>query len=636
VTGPAPAAFDDETRTTFSKFCNAEEGLEIDGEQPYDRLSFPETLVIARKLLGWAEAPNQDPSSASSIMAHHENGAPLILRARCAFAWQRSLFDASETGTSHAHSLRRVTLASYSEFLLKFLHLIEDSSGKRSRIQSLLEKQCPEKAHSVKRCERKPTAALKKGVTQVFCELCTVLCWYQAVEEPVVVELIEVAGKISDFTYSFDGIEGIRRKFQTKKTAQLVVRTNRDNGCAEESGVEQTSGCQIKAIQLNELNPDNDILEAPKKQTLKEEEAVSSPAQTSGVDSPTTAVNNNSSNSGSGSPKGTEEDNEFAPSPLGPTEQLVLLAHCHVFWCYHTKRDPLMLEQLAALCARILILPESGLSLAYTVYSAALWFRCKHEYYRSHTKERACLQLQTLVEQFVDENPIAQARSFLASHSGYPPRHMLQKEFGHRMMQYGMVMTAFKHFESLEMWPEAVDCLMAADRRTEALKLIDKCLNSTKCAIAVQCRMYCALGDLAADENPNDGLTEKAEFYYEKAWEISKHRFGKAQKLLGWLYFKRAFSARNATQEEIQSNLHKAASSFEKSLALNPCNPSICFSLGCVHMRLENFEKALNAFKKHLDFFVHTAEGTDQNDRRYEVHANMAACLVACYFFFIL
>lgn len=82
------------------------------------------------------------------------------------------------------------------------------------------------------------------------------------------------------------------------------------------------------------------------------------------------------------------------------------------------------MEQLNAVATRCLILPEnSGRGSAgagrdlgdceddstvlksknWLLYSAALWQRCKAEYHRGKTVERACLQLRALIDQFNGE-----------------------------------------------------------------------------------------------------------------------------------------------------------------------------------------------------------------------------------------
>ncbi|CAD7929640.1 unnamed protein product [Amoebophrya sp. A25] len=137
------------------------------------------------------------------------------------------------------------------------------------------------------------------------------------------------------------------------------------------------------------------------------------------------------------------------------------------------------------------------------------------------------------------------------------------------------------------MWPEAVDCLIAADRKRDAIDLIHEQLRrfqieaedqetdkngslkssdnasggansksssvlqndqpeqAEQLSVGTQCRLLCCLGDIAEDmceETLQEyGLKSGgAAAYYEEAWELK--RYTRAGRSLGFLYFRQALA----------------------------------------------------------------------------------------------
>merc|ERR1712056_103026 len=96
------------------------------------------------------------------------------------------------------------------------------------------------------------------------------------------------------------------------------------------------------------------------------------------------------------------------------------------------------------------------------------------------------------------------------------------------MMRLGMVSTAHEQFKTLRMWSEAVDCLMIAGRNVEALYMVHELLEKEPTP-----KLWCCLGDL-----------EKEPAHFEKAWELSNHRFAGAQRSLGRYWFDKKETAK--------------------------------------------------------------------------------------------
>eukprot|EP00392_Amoebophrya_sp_AT5.2_P000376 g376.t1 len=459
---------------------------------------------------------------------------------------------------------------------------------------------------------------------------------------------------------------------------------------------EQAVGTNRPAmLSLDAVNPDNDILEAPRffKTGQTHTQEVGAGAAPAGV--------------GAAAVEAEDADGWSVSSPLSAVEQCILLAMGHVYYTGETRHESLMLEQLGALADRVLQFDDQHVGAAFTslrggnwlTCATGLYFRCKNEYQRVHTKERACLQLQALVEQFdgldfgktifgmacsVEQDEVdgaarrdveaqqqatAAERLKFVHQAGYPLRHELQREFGYCMMKYGMVLTAFQYFEALKMWPEAVDCLIAADRKKDAVELIKKRLTVCEAERndGMRCRLLCCLGDIAGDEElltPEQevedeeraapaspypfGLEKNSEGYFKAAWELSGGRYTRAGRSLAFFWFRQALKApsgeqglndhsppRRTSSSPKADLLKRAADYFNAALAINPMYPSAWFSLGCVEMRRENFRDAAHAFSRSADYRrASTRHGGGSvadgmiDEAGAECYGNLAACLV--------
>lgn len=108
-------------------------------------------------------------------------------------------------------------------------------------------------------------------------------------------------------------------------------------------------------------------------------------------------------------------------------------------------------------------------------------------------------------------------------------------------------------------------------------------------------RLFCILGDL-----------EKSPAAYQRAWEVSKNRYARAQRSLGKYYLGK-------------NDFVRAEEAYVKSLKINPQNHSIWFALGSVRLRSEQWEGAVEAFRRAIQL-----EETDA-----ESWSNLAAALLS-------
>lgn len=440
-----------------------------------------------------------------------------IWQGRIAFLWQRSLADATDHGAGHSPTLLKQSLENLLEYDLSWL----------------------------------PT----DGQAAVELEIAQRILWYGR-STTIFSPLFEKVCEKINFNFFLTGEHGIRRQYQTFHIAQLVVRTNKNAGealetescTAQEKGDSTEKVCEEDAAGKDKENVDDENKRPVVKKLVE-------------MDEETDIFE---------TPKLDQDNNEKA---LNALEQCVLLAKCQHLWTTNSTFDEMMLEEINALAGRILVTREAEIDGMWTsnwlVFSCGLWFRCKTEYHRIKTRERAVFQLQELVRQFEDDVCTAGHRMQYAYQTNYPPIHYMQWELGMRMMKMGMLLTAFAHFETLRMWPEAVDCLIVAEREEQALDLVKSLLKENETA-----RLWCALGDL--EENPA---------HYEKAWEISNHSSGRAMRSLGRYFFNK-------------ETYDRCIECYTLAVELNPLHTKVWFNIGCAQLRLLKYEDASKSFQQ--------------------------------------
>lgn len=477
----------------------ARDDLTSDGEEVYERVRGCMYLWLAVELMKYVE------NCRSAI----------IWRGRIAFMWQRSLADSNDHGAGHSAALLRRSLDDLVD--VDFTWLPDETQ-----------------------------ASIKLEIAQR-------MTWYNRTKR--FDEFIEEVCRLLQFSFVLTGEEGIKRKYQTLKFAQLVVKTD--------TRLEENAQ---KTITFDETKPAN----APQNKTLLEYDDMTDILEV---------------------PKFDREEDEA----LGALQQCILLAQCHYLWTTNAVTDEMMLTEIGAMAQRILIMQKQEIDGMWTsnwlVFSCGLWFRCKTEYHRNKTRERATFQLQALVDQFDDKDTTGAHRMRYAYQTNYPPRHHLQWELGMRMMKMGMVLTAFEHFEKLKMWPEAVDCLMVAGRKQQAIDLIRSLLNDQETP-----RLWCCLGDLEGDIA-----------HYQKAWDLSSKRSGRAQRSLGHHYYKKG-------------EMEKAVEHYGIAVLINTLHTNIWFNMGCAQMRLSRFLDAIVSFQRCCN-----VGGEDA-----DAWGNLAACFVEC------
>ncbi|KAG0220832.1 hypothetical protein B0O80DRAFT_35467 [Mortierella sp. GBAus27b] len=395
----------------------------------------------------------------------------------------------------------------------------------------------------------------KEATTRFLIEKGLVLHWYM--EDTKAYEIFQKAQSSSGFRFKVTGAKGKRTKFQQFDVSQLVVvaESSREVGSSRPSAYKSKAGSGPKNIDLN----DDTLLDKIQFTDLTEEE------------------------------REKLEDLELDPSKkiedLHPIDHALLLA-----FCLNIKNtNPvhgLTVEQMFPFVTRVLETPNN-----WTVYTMALLLRSRLESDKSRTVERGVLQLQALVDQtkIEDETSTTRERMHHFFSVLLPSKWEMEKELAERYMSLGVARSALAIFERLELWEEAISCHQFLNQPEKARALCQERLAENP----VNPKLLCTLGDL--DQDP-----EK----YREAWEVSGHRFARAQRSLGSYHFKRG-------------EYELAKISYQESLKINPLFENSWFVLGCTCMRIDDYDTAVNAFVKAISI---NPENSDAWNNMAAVH----------------
>lgn len=198
------------------------------------------------------------------------------------------------------------------------------------------------------------------------------------------------------------------------------------------------------------------------------------------------------------------------------------------------------------------------------------------------------MQLQTLVDQFKDQEPPAAARLRYYFACDYPLRYWQHFEMGEMWMRLGCAASALEMFQKVEMHEEAIECLLITEQPNKAKELALQRLE-----VAPTARLLCTLGDITGEEE-----------YYQRAWEMS-HTCSRAQRTLA----RRAFERQDFTT---------CVDHYTLALEVNPLFHSAWFTKGCALMRLQRWADGAHAFVQMVSL----------DDSQADAWNNLAACRI--------
>ncbi|WPG97299.1 TPR domain-containing protein [Acrodontium crateriforme] len=417
-------------------------------------------------------------------------------------------------------------------------------------------------------------------------------------------EDLEKAKTIRSFEFAVIGLLGKRTKFQQKDISQLVVLARSAKGsedaATESNNIEKKVEVKSTASQPTKLNLNDDTLLESISFTDK-------------------SLHNIKVQDESSLPSSLASLDPSDQPQLDAVDSTILLSLASAI-TNTSPEDGLTREETLPYATRVL---EGG-SSNWQVYTQALLVRSRIEGYKSRTVERGLLQLQALVDQVIadtadsEAEPLKDGDGEVASTSflprakeqdsapvterlryvfqlASPTRWDLEAELATRWVQLGGLRSALEIYERLEMWAEAALCWAATDREDKAVKMVRRMLfhatnggpnkaedetgedekwegPARDPAPLDAPRLYCILGDI-----------DQSKEMYEKAWEVSKSRYARAQRSVGRLCL--------AERDYIG-----AAAAYSKALQVNRLNHSSWFSFGCSLLELAQYERAAEAF----------------------------------------
>ena len=412
---------------------------------------------------------------------------------------------------------------------------------------------------------------------------------------------LDQACQARNFEFALTGKLGKRTRFQDRDISQLVVVAK-----SSDEAPKSTEPSGPKNLDLNDDTLLEAISFADQKSTTVQEEL---------------------------SPGLQSVDPNKQPI-LNPVDSAILLAMASAI-TNTAPENGLTREETQPYATRVL---EGG-SSNWQIYTEALLVRSRIEGFRARTVERAVLQMQALVDQVIADTatddsaaqqPSSEPTTFLPrpekSESAsaadrlqyiwlmnFSTRWNLEAELAKRWVELGGLRTALEIYERLHMWAEAALCYAATERELKARSLVRRQLFEAKgpneddeneqfdgpersTLPADAPRLFCILGDLDKDEK-----------MYERAWEISGHRYSRAQRSLARHYL-------TLTPPELE----KAEAAYRTSLHINRLNHGAWFALGCVQLELQQYENAADSFTRTVQL----------DDTDGEAWSNLAAAIM--------
>lgn len=150
----------------------------------------------------------------------------------------------------------------------------------------------------------------------------------------------------------------------------------------------------------------------------------------------------------------------------------------------------------------------------------------------------------------------------------------MRKQLCNAYVKLGLTQAALDEFIALEMLEEACYCLIASQMNKQAEEKADECLAREDFSDIRKAAFWCIKGDIHDNEE-----------FYNKAWELSKHRNARSMRSLGALLVHK-------------KRYEEAADAFQLALGLNHLQPGTWFAHGCASLICSRYTDAAKSFRR--------------------------------------
>ncbi|TAQ91561.1 hypothetical protein B7494_g87 [Chlorociboria aeruginascens] len=423
---------------------------------------------------------------------------------------------------------------------------------------------------------------------------------------------LRLAKTISGFSYALSGALGKRTKFQQNDISQLVVFAKSKQ--SDDNLIESLSG-KLENGSLSSSIKKEEESSAPQALDLNDDTLLESIKFTK------TASEKIDSSALPPELTGMLPDEQ---PQLKPLDQIMLLTEATLKDSL-SPLDKLNSEEILPYAVRVL----SDKPTNWQIYTQALLVRSRIESHRSRTQERSVLQLQVIVDQIIadtqetstspDGIPQIQVTQFLPrakitesapvyerlkyiSQLCTPTRWEIETELAYAWSSAGSLVSALEIFKRLRLWAEVALCYHSVDQEDKARQIVRRQLYYSSRGVQMDKysidspevitekwegemrspppphspRLWCILGDL--DQDPT---------CWERAWELSKNRYARAQRTLGEYYTR-------------HSDLEKARAAYMKATIVNRQNNETWSRLGDIDLAVGNWDGAVIAFQQSI------------------------------------